>query len=179
MTNAIDIASYIVARRDTWLDNFTLQKLVYFSQAWSLGWTGKPLIEDTFEAWPKGPVDRDLWVCQRYTQIPAYTAQLTDSQAEIVDAVLEYYSDKNRIELINLSHEDAWSEARGTLSPTAPSQNKLRTETIRDYYARLAIAGEGPARTRTGRFVRTTDANEASRRVMERWQEGLALLASR
>ena len=33
-----------------------LEKLVYYSQAWSLAWDGEPLFNDDFQAWANGPV---------------------------------------------------------------------------------------------------------------------------
>lgn len=38
------------------LDPMQLQKLVYFAHGWHLGLSGQPLIKETVEAWPYGPV---------------------------------------------------------------------------------------------------------------------------
>ena len=45
-----DVAGYILSKKRK-LTTKQLQKLVYFCQAWSLGWTGKPLFDARFEDW--------------------------------------------------------------------------------------------------------------------------------
>ena len=57
MASVFDVAKYILnnkGRMSTW----KLQKLCYYSQAWSLAWTETPLFEEDFEAWKNGPVCR-------------------------------------------------------------------------------------------------------------------------
>lgn len=43
------------------LDQMKLQKLLYFAHAWHLAYFNKPLFEDDFEAWPWGPVVREVY----------------------------------------------------------------------------------------------------------------------
>tara|TARA_Y100000815_G_scaffold226694_5_gene214868 strand:- start:9997 stop:10506 length:510 start_codon:yes stop_codon:yes gene_type:complete len=43
-------------------DQLKLYKLVYFAQAWFLANFDKPLFEEDIEAWPHGPVVRDLYI---------------------------------------------------------------------------------------------------------------------
>ncbi len=43
-------------------DQMKLYKLVYYAQAWHLANYGKPLFEEDIEAWPHGPVVRDLYI---------------------------------------------------------------------------------------------------------------------
>lgn len=44
------------------VDPMKLQKLVYYAHAWWLAQTGQPLFEEDVEAWPWGPVIRNLYV---------------------------------------------------------------------------------------------------------------------
>lgn len=180
MTNAIDVAAYLHARPNrTYFDNRSLQKLVYFSQAWSMGWTGRELFDDDFEAWADGPVERELWKCQRYTSIPAYSNQLTPDQIEIVESVLAYYGTKSSAELVDLSHEDVWQEARDGLDARASSRNRLSRQSLRRHYAGLAIAGSGPKRNSSATVADHSDVVETSRTISERWKDGLELLATK
>ena len=55
MANVFDVAKYILQRTGK-ISTWKLQKLCYYSQAWTLAWTGKPLFEEEFEAWRNGPV---------------------------------------------------------------------------------------------------------------------------
>jgi uncharacterized phage-associated protein len=179
MTSAIDVAAYIAARNNTYLDNRSLQKLVYFSNAWALGWTGHALVSESFEAWPDGPVDRELWKCQRYGVVPKYAGQLTEDQASVVDAVLAHYQGRNSEELVELSHEVVWREARGNLAVREPSRRLLSQDSLLRYYVEQAIAGHGPQRAHTGSVADPSEADEISQRVIERWRDGLDLLAQR
>lgn len=43
-------------------DQMKLQKLVYYAQAWHLAFFGRALFEEDIEAWPHGPVVRDLYI---------------------------------------------------------------------------------------------------------------------
>ncbi len=43
------------------IDPMKLQKLTYYAHAWWLAHTGQPLFDDDIEAWPWGPVIRNLY----------------------------------------------------------------------------------------------------------------------
>lgn len=43
------------------LDPMKLQKLVYYAHGWYAGYTGRPLIDESVEAWPYGPVVPSLY----------------------------------------------------------------------------------------------------------------------
>ena len=64
MVNAHDVAAYILKKlgRTTAMK---LQKLVYYSQAWSLVWDEKPLFHNRIEAWINGPVIPNLYSVHR------------------------------------------------------------------------------------------------------------------
>jgi uncharacterized phage-associated protein len=44
------------------IDQMKLQKLLFYAHAWSLALKDKPLFEEDFEAWPWGPVVKDVYV---------------------------------------------------------------------------------------------------------------------
>ena len=55
-----------------------LQKLVYYAHGWYAGYTGKPLIDETIEAWQYGPVISSLYQeFKRFGSNPI-TAKATD-----------------------------------------------------------------------------------------------------
>lgn len=43
------------------VDQMKLQKLLFYAHAWHLAMRGAPLFENDFEAWPWGPVVRDVY----------------------------------------------------------------------------------------------------------------------
>jgi len=52
-----DVAAYIISKI-RYVDAMRLQKLLYYSQAWSLVWDKRPLFAPKIEAWANGPVVR-------------------------------------------------------------------------------------------------------------------------
>ena len=60
---SIQVANAFILRHGSDIDitNLVLNKLVYFAQVESLRETGKPLFEDKIEAWPYGPVERNVY----------------------------------------------------------------------------------------------------------------------
>ena len=60
MPNAMDVAAYILSKLGP-MSSMKLQKLVYYSQAYSLAWFDEPIFSDRIEAWTNGPVIPALW----------------------------------------------------------------------------------------------------------------------
>ena len=59
MQNAHDVAAYILTRLGP-IPAMRLQKLVYYSQYWSLSWEQRPLFHESIEMSLIGPVVSDL-----------------------------------------------------------------------------------------------------------------------
>ncbi|HBY79059.1 MAG TPA: hypothetical protein DEG47_19150, partial [Cyanobacteria bacterium UBA11148] len=55
MARAVDVAKYILTKTGE-MTAMKLQKLVYYSQAWSLVWDESPLFDEDIQAWANGPV---------------------------------------------------------------------------------------------------------------------------
>ncbi len=60
MARAIDVANFFIDMADACPDeamtNLRVNKLVYYAQAWSLVFLGRPLFDEIIEAWEHGPV---------------------------------------------------------------------------------------------------------------------------
>jgi len=122
-----DVARFIVDQLGT-VGAMKLQKLVYYAQAWSLVWDRRLLFPEQIEAWPQGPVVRELWERCSRTPVVARVAgdpsKLSAGQRATISAVLEFYGDRSGRWLTELSHREApWVDARalgrkqGTVSP--------------------------------------------------------------
>ena len=137
-----DVAAYILAKMGS-MTTMKLQKLVYYSQAWSLVWDEKPLFEEDIEAWANGPVVRDLFDYHRgmyeISAMPIGNPRLLNQeQQETVDAVLDYYADKSAQWLIDLTHmEDPWKQTRRGLQPLERGNRVMSLDTMADYYSSL------------------------------------------
>ena len=143
-----DVAAYILERMET-MTTMKLQKLVYYSQAWSLVWDEKLLFEEDIEAWANGPVVRYLFDYHRgmyeISSMPLGNSRLLNrEQQETVDAVLEYYGHRSAQWLIELTHmEDPWIEARKGLLPLERGNRVIPLDTMANYYSSLLIEDDG------------------------------------
>ena len=173
------VAGYIAARSGhvTHDERLRLQQLLYYVQCWSLAWTGRPLIDDGFEAWREGPVVRRV-----YEKAPRPVDELPPTAQSLVDAIIAHYGDMSADELSERAHaETPWREARVGLPAEAPSDRPISTATMRRYFVEQSLAGSsGPRRPADGpeqadqAEVRTI--NQAARK---RWREALDQLAER
>jgi uncharacterized phage-associated protein len=64
MATVFDVAACILTKRGG-MTAWKLQKLIYYSQAWSLVWDERPLFNERIEAWANGPVCPDLYAAHR------------------------------------------------------------------------------------------------------------------
>ncbi len=139
-----DVAAYILVKMGK-MTTMKLQKLVYYSQAWSLVWDEEPLFEEKIEAWSNGPVVRELFDYHRgsyeISEMPIGNPRLLDvQQKETVDAVLEYYGNRPAQWLIDLSHmEDPWMHARKGLPPLERGNRIIPLDAMADYYSSLSV----------------------------------------
>ena len=174
MTTALEVLRYINEKYSP-LGEVQYQKLLYYAQAWSLAWDGKPLFDDTVEAWKMGPVVPSVRRCAR-VQGPY---ELTPVQRATIDAVVQHYGQWSGAQLIEKTHsESPWLEARGDLPDTAVSRVEISHDSMRREYTQQSIRGEGPQRPPAERRVARRDdvlalADGASRE----WSRTLALLA--
>jgi uncharacterized phage-associated protein len=142
MARAHDVAAYIILKLRS-VDAMKLQKLLYYSQAWSLVWDDRPLFSSKIEAWANGPVVREVFKAyQGHYKI--HKAKFGDSNAlskaekETVDAVLNFYGPKTGFYLSELTHrERPWREARNGLAPGEMGDQEITKAAMRNYYGSL------------------------------------------
>ena len=121
-----------------------LQKLVYYSQVWSLVWTEKELFRERIEAWANGPVIPSLYRLHRGVfKVSAgffegQIGRINDGKREVIDKVLKFYGDKDPQWLSNLTHmEKPWIDARKGLAIGERGANTISKESIVEYYSSL------------------------------------------
>ncbi len=142
MASVFDVARYIVKIHGG-MSAMKLQKLVYYSQAWSLVWDDKPLFKEKIRAWANGPVVRELydWHKGRFnisTPPPGDIRNLSDDEKEIIELVLEYYGEKSGADLSAITHrERPWKEARSGLVDGQRSDRVITKAAIAEYYGSL------------------------------------------
>lgn len=143
MATVNDVAAYILEQQGE-MTAMKLQKLVYYSQAWSLVWDDKPLFRNRIEAWANGPVAPDLYASHRglYIVVPGmisgYPTALTKEERETIDVVLGYYGDKSSQWLSDLTHAEApWRNARAGLPPGERGNTEVSLADMAEYYSSL------------------------------------------
>jgi uncharacterized phage-associated protein len=138
MATVFDVAACILAKKGA-MTTMKLQKLVYYSQAWSTVWDDDVLFHEPIEAWMNGPVVRELFNSTKGQFRVAAIAEgdigtLTVNQHNTIDRVLAFYGDKNAQWLSDLTHmEEPWMEAysQGQNTEITPSA-------LSEYYSTIA-----------------------------------------
>lgn len=145
MANIFDAAKYILNKKGP-MSTMKLQKLCYYSLAWSLVWDDDPLFEEEFQAWANGPVCPELFQLHKgkfkvsASDIPDYlcNAALTPEQEDTVNIVLGHYGDKDAQWLSTLTHmEQPWQLAREGMPSGARCTNPITQESMAMYYGGL------------------------------------------
>ncbi len=138
-----DVAAYILQRLGP-TSAMKLQKLVYYSQAWSLVWDDAPLFAEDIEAWANGPVVPALYQQHKGKfkvepgSLQGDPAKLTKPQRETVDAVLDFYGSKSPQWLSDLTHREApWRDARAGVAPGERSSEPIPVAAMAEYYGSL------------------------------------------
>lgn len=140
--NANDVATYIIQKIGS-VSAMKLQKLVYYSQAWSLVWDDRPIFGEKIEAWANGPVTPSLYDNHKgLFEIKEWhhgNANNLDPKAkETIDAVVKYYGDKTAQWLSDLTHkEQPWLIARQGLSHGERGNNEITNASMVEYYSSL------------------------------------------
>ena len=141
MATVHDVAAYILKKQGK-MTAIKLQKLVYYSQAWSLVWDDRPIFKDKIEAWANGPVVRSLYNHYKgHFEVKNSIGDpndLTRAEKDTVDAIVKHYGDKTSHYLSELTHLEApWREARRGVAPGQPSSNVITHSAMAEYYGGL------------------------------------------
>lgn len=142
MANVFDVAAYILERCGP-MTTWKLQKLVYYSQAWSLVWDDAELFDEEIQAWANGPVVRELYNYHRGSYHIGVMARgdsrnLTDDQKDTIDSVIEYYGGRSPQWLSDLTHMEApWRIAREGVPDGERSDRVIPKEHLAEYYGSL------------------------------------------
>lgn len=139
-----NVARYILEHQEGRVSTMKLQKLVYYTQAWSLVWDEKPLFDSHIEAWANGPIIPDLFNQHRglftvtVDTFPEDSEKLTEDEKETIDVVLGAYGHLNGQQLSDLSHsERPWCEARKGVEDGASSTNEVSKEVMQEFYSAM------------------------------------------
>ena len=144
--NVYRVAHYILSKQGA-MTAMKLQKLLYYSQAWSLVWDDTSIFSQRIEAWANGPVVPEIYRKHQgqfklsknfFSSSEVKKVSLTDKQRETVDAVLKGYGKKSSFELSELTHrEPPWKNARKGLGPGERGSEEITHASMVEYYSSL------------------------------------------
>lgn len=126
-----------------------LIKLVYLSHGWMLGLYGRPMLEESVEAWQYGPVIPDLYhkIKNRRDMPVSYpikhylgvvTEEFDDAEEHILSEVYRLYGDRSGIHLSALTHkpDSPWDVTWNNYGRNAAISNDLIEHHYKELYAR-------------------------------------------
>ena len=147
MTTIFNVAAYILDITGT-ITTMKLQKLAYYSQAYSLAATGHPLFNEDFQAWRNGPVCPELFALHRGEFLirkgelvlpnteKLQDNSLTDVQKILVEKVCEKFAGYSGSDLSAMTHrEDPWKNAYDATNSSAICVQKITKDSLKDYYS--------------------------------------------
>ena len=94
------------------MTNMRVNKLLYFAQGWSLALKGKPLFEDSIEAWEHGPVVNEIYQAFKpcgnnaiYDTVGDFDLEsFSSDDVEFLSSVYYNYVRYSTSELRNITH---------------------------------------------------------------------------
>jgi len=136
-----DVAAYILEKAGP-MSAMKLQKLVYYSQAWSIAWEDRPIFPEKIEAWASGPVVPELYQKHKgkflLKKWAGRSARLSGDDKETIDVVLGTYASKSAQWLSELTHREApWRDARKGVAPGERSRSIISHAAMSEYYSSL------------------------------------------
>jgi len=142
MASVHDVAKYLLNTHGS-MSAMRLQKLLYYSQAWSLVWEERPLFDEPIEAWANGPVVPAIYAEHKgkfsISQWPHGNLRNVDPLArETIDIVFEHYKKYNTQQLSDLTHaETPWREARRGIPDGERGSQIISQASMAEYYSSL------------------------------------------
>lgn len=148
MKDIIDVAAYILEIVGD-VSTMKLQKLAFYSQAYSLVKYEEPLFDNRIEAWANGPVVPDLFRAHRGRYVVNLDSmdflrtpiELDSHEKQCIEHVIERIGDLSGAELSQLTHsEKPWLDARAGLDPGERSERQISDEAIFAFYSSEACS---------------------------------------
>ena len=124
------------------IDALKLQKLLYYTQAWSLVINDKPAFPDKFEAWIHGPVNYETWAefktfnfDDKHPDLKVNESLFSEKDKKILSIVWDVYGKFDGKYLETLTHtEDPWLRARAGINETDRSNQIISEGLMKSYY---------------------------------------------
>lgn len=141
---ALDIAKWFINATDRdsgdAITHLKVQKLIYYAQGWAIAHLGKPLFEESLQAWAHGPVAPSVWNYfreARYEALPEQrvTKRIASDVSLLLASVNDKYGTYPAKRLERMTHaERPWKNARKDLPPEARGNGVISHDDIVSYF---------------------------------------------
>lgn len=143
---ALSVAEFFINKANkekSPITNKKLQKLLYYSQVWSLVINDEKLFSDKIEAWVHGPAIPMVYRKYKMFEFNPIQQDLskslfefTQKQLSLLENIWSVYGKYDAEYLEALSHSELpWQEAREDSSVSKPSKNVINLDTAKQFYA--------------------------------------------
>lgn len=112
---AIAVANYLLQQcaknGDPAVTPMQLIKLAYIAHGWTMGLTGKPLLDEQVAAWQYGPVIPSIYHAVKHfkslpvSQLPTVPVAFSDDERNIMDQVAQKYGRFTGVQLSAMTHQ--------------------------------------------------------------------------
>jgi uncharacterized phage-associated protein len=144
-----DILKKVIENKSI-VDPLKLQKLLYYTQAWSLVFREQPMFFEEIQAWVHGPVVPSVYhehKCYSYRKISllSESQEISTDELQIIDLVCDVYGHKTGRFLEDLTHsENPWINARIGLSNLDRSNSIISLQEMMSYYSKFVETKQPP-----------------------------------
>lgn len=129
------------------ITNKKIQKLLYYSQAWSLVLRDSNLFKEPIEAWVHGPAIRKVYdrfsifgrndIASQYNLKDLDISDLSSDEKDFLEVIWDNYGKYSAGDLEMLTHsEEPWQKAREGVEPYMASTNEITVTAMKAYYGK-------------------------------------------
>lgn len=178
MTTSVDVLQYIKFALPE-VSVTKAMKLVYYTQAWSLAWTGQDAFSDPVVAWQYGPTTELAY--KNFTATVPRTDGISAELKSVIDAIIGYYNPFTATQLVDRTHsESPWKKTFNSLSGGHEAGRAIAPTDMKKEYTMQALKGVGPTRPSFEAAIIDDEKFEVLlSKIRTERREALDLLASR
>lgn len=178
MTTSVDVLQYIKFALPE-VSVTKAMKLVYYTQAWSLAWTGQDAFSDPVVAWQYGPTTELAY--KNFTATVPRSDGISAELKSVIDAIIGYYNPFTATQLVDRTHsESPWKKTFNSLSGGHEAGRAIAPTDMKKEYTMQALKGVGPTRPSFEAAIIDDEKFEVLlSKIRTERREALDLLASR
>lgn len=143
ITSVKDVSKIAIQKSVGPISNLKLQKLLYYTQGWSLALYDRLAFHEEIQAWVHGPVVPAAFYEYKHYRwnpidVPTEEVAISASEVSHIAEVLSVYGKFTATQLEQISHEERpWKDARAGLECDAISRVVITPESMKAFFSEL------------------------------------------